>query len=248
MLRGVFMKRIFYFILLIVVSISFASCKPAEKASGQIDASKAQEIDTTMPEPFGKQPEESGGDERMSYHSPSNFVLTAIPYDLILIAGVDNFEQWRKDIENSDNDRDDIENTVNIYSFCKHFNITDEQLKSFVHKQIEADKAGSISVVDSWSEKDLDVLLTHNESAIREHFISKYAILSNDKIYTPEWIYTHTIQAYEAEKIPPELIEEKMELYKDIPFSAKALDALEKKLNSYLEMGLTFDKGAKETK
>jgi hypothetical protein len=39
-----------------------------------------------------------------------------------------------------------------------------------------------------------------------------------------------------------------MELYKDIPFSAKALDALEKKLNSYLEMGLTFDKGAKETK
>ncbi|HOV40470.1 MAG TPA: hypothetical protein PLM59_01650, partial [Oscillospiraceae bacterium] len=61
-------------------------------------------------------------------------------------------------------------------------------------------------------------------------------------------IYTHTTQAYEAEEIPPELIKEKMELYKDIPFSSKALDALEKKLNSYIQMDLTFDKDAKETK
>jgi thioredoxin-related protein len=62
MLRGVFMKRIFYFIILIVVSISFASCKSDSGTKVKIDSNIATaEIDTTMPEPFDKQPEESGG-------------------------------------------------------------------------------------------------------------------------------------------------------------------------------------------
>jgi len=241
------MKKIFYFFVLIVVLISFASCKADSGTNAKVDDNAAAaEIDTTMPPPFEESASESGGDEKVIYYAPMNFFLSAIPYDLIQSVGVDKYEQWKAEIKETQSDRYDIENSINLYSFCKYFKISNEQLESFIEEQMQIDKENGIT--DSWDKNDLEILLSDDINKIRQHFISEYAILSNDKIYTPEWIYTHTIQAYEAEEIPSEFIEEKMELYKDIPFSAKALDALEKKLNSYLQMDLTFDKDAKKTK
>jgi len=240
-------KTIFYLLCacIILCSCNNQATNNASSEANEIQSSMLVEKEQ-MPPPFEESASESGGDEKVIYYAPMNFFLSAIPYDLIQSVGVDKYEQWKAEMKETQSDRYDIENSINLYSFCKYFKISNEQLESFIEKQMQTDKENGIT--DSWDKNDLEILLSDDINKIRQHFISEYAILSNDKIYTPEWIYTHTIQAYEAEEIPPELIEEKMELYKDIPFSSKALDALEKKLNSYIKMDLSFDKDAKGTK
>jgi hypothetical protein len=241
------MKKIFYFFVLIVVLISFASCKADSGTNAKVDDNAAvAEIDTTMPEPFDKQSEESGGDEREQYFALCNEVLTSISNEFIQEVGADNFDKWLKELPNVDETPTSLLNTPNLYSFIMKFNVNDEKIRAVLEKEMEFYKESNIP--GAYTQEGIEILLSRDESKIMEHFASEYSIVNNGKIYSPQWIYTHTIQAYEVEEIPPELIEEKMELYKDIPFSSKALDALEKKLNSYLQMDLTFDKDAKKTK
>ena len=81
---------------------------------------------------------------------------------------------------------------------------------------------------------------------INEHFANQSALVKDGKIYTPEWIYTHGIQDYAAEGLPIDLVEEKVNQFKDsIPFTNEAKKALEVKVSNYQKYS-SFKKSGKE--
>ena len=123
---------------------------------------------------------------------------------------------------------------VNVYSFIVHFNISDEDFTRVIEFENQICRENGWTDL-IYTDEDMKIILSRDESKIMEHFASKYSIVNNGRIYSPHWVYTHTIQAYESEKIPPELIKEKMEVYKEIPFVSNAREAFEKKLNEYVK-------------
>jgi len=85
-----------------------------------------------------------------------------------------------------------------------------------------------------YTEEDKAFLLTQDEEIILKHFASPYAIVIRDKVYTPAWLYLHTLEDYEAAGITPEIIEEKLKLYSGINIPDEAAEALSEKLSEFM--------------
>jgi beta-lactamase regulating signal transducer with metallopeptidase domain len=185
----------------------------------------AQElVDSNMPNPF---PE--GSDDNVSYYQPGNHILDNVTVSLLRL--VDDTEQieWLESFDFFNNPPSSLTEYLNLYSFIKQFDISDEDV-------IEAMSAHLTS--DNWqtrvTEEELDLILHGSEADIVSYFASDYSIVVGDKIYSPHWVYTHTIAAYKQAGITPEALQQKLELYADISFTPEARAALNEKINSYI--------------
>jgi hypothetical protein len=207
--------------------------------------------DDTMPEPFGHH---GGGDGHGDFIHLGNYKFMNMPkcisdhYDeylgekeLIRIWGV--LEMWVEGHVSSIIPYiTGIMDFDNIYSLAVMNDIPIEIVIAAIDKsnEITAEMMmrlhGIVVNKDEYfyTEEDKAVLLTQDEATILAHFANSYAVVIRDKVYTPEWIYTQTIEGYRAAGITPAMIQEKLPLWQEFGFTDEARAAFEGKLTEFV--------------
>jgi hypothetical protein len=181
-------------------------------------------IDSNMPNPF---PE--GSDDNVSYYQPGNHILDNVTVSLLRL--VDDTEQieWMESFDFFNNPPSSLTEYLNLYSFIKKFEISDEDVIEAMSAHLNSDNPQT-----KVTEEELDLILHGSEADIVSYFASDYSIVVGDKIYSPHWIYTHTPAAYKQAGITPDDLREKAVVYENISFTPEARAALNEKINSYI--------------
>ena len=160
--------------------------------------------------------------EHWDFYQPCVPELDSIPGFLTKEYATDEeWEAWTEKYENMQDCRK-VTDYPTVYTFIKDFNVADEDLIKLY------------SEYDILSEQDMQILLTHDEAKITEHFATDCAIVIGDCIYPPEWIYEHSADDYIDAGITPEILEEKLDEYADLGLSKSAEERLYEKLSEYV--------------
>lgn len=171
----------------------------------------------------GKNPEIFEDDnEHWDFYQPCVPELDSIPGFLTKEYATDKeWETWTEKYENKRDCRK-VTDYPTVYTFIKDFNVSDEDIINLYNDY------------DILSEQDMQILLTHDEAKIAEHFATDCAIVIGDCIYPPEWIYEHSASDYIDAGITPEILEEKLDEYADLGLSKSAEERLYEKLSGYV--------------
>lgn len=180
----------------------------------------------TMPLPFYIPPE-SGGDMNANFYSTTNLKLGYLDMSFIRLVDHDTAMEWLDNASSVKSDLTSVGELFNLYSFIRHFNIPDETVRELLVEM----RNGS---ADDFSDEEIDLIISGDNEAVAEHFVSEYAIVIGENLYSPKWIYNHPIKDYEAAGITPEMLAEKIPLYSQIHFSDEARTAFSEKLSAYI--------------
>lgn len=182
----------------------------------------------TAPDPF----EYSGGDENAWFYEPLLPKLGHITAEFGKYINLDEFEEWAYSVSvlhlKGDNVPTDLNDFLNAYALVEFFNITDEQIKAVYEAEINMENEPMLM-----RQEDLEILLTRDESKILAHFASEESIVIGNKIYSPQWIYENSVEAYKNEGISPLLLKQKYSLYMQYNLTQEAKEYLTKKINEY---------------
>lgn len=157
-----------------------------------------------------------GGDEYAPFFYPLELKFSGIDKSLHNLRKDVDLEEWvdTLPLDNENGVRPD--ESVNVYSFIKAFGITRE----------EAEKAFE-PVLDSGDDQlitrqELDVFFSGDEEAIAQTLASEYTIVVGDRMYTPYWLYCHSIDDYIAAGITPEEIKKRESLYDELDYDSES--------------------------
>jgi hypothetical protein len=192
-----------------------------------------------MPLPFGEN-QAMGGDELSMYYEPGKIKIQSIPLEIVKLISDTTIDEWFNNNRLTENSEPSLMGHENLYSLLKAYkpneNIVREIFKERREKNLEYiddDIYQDAINYNLITDEDLDVIFTYDEAKVNEHFASDYSIFYNGKLYSPQWIYTHSTEDYKTEGIPAELIRAKSEKYNLIPFTEEAQEALNEKLTAY---------------
>jgi hypothetical protein len=195
-----------------------------EETIAETTAVPAEElIDSNIPNPF---PE--GSDDNVSFYQPGNRILDNVPVSLMRLVDPDELNNWIESRNIFDNPPSSLTEYTNIYSFIKHFDLSDEDVTEAMSSYLSSENP-QIRI----SEDELNLILHGSEAEVIAGFASEYSIIVGDKIYSPHWIYTHTPAAYKQAGITPDNLRQKAAVYEDISFTPEARTALNEKINGY---------------
>ena len=157
--------------------------------------------------------------ESRLFTEPCSSRLGDIPEGLIDLVPAGDYESWSKKMSAAIlSAPDSIEGYANLYSFVHSFGITESDLKS------EAD----------FSDEELRLILSDDVPAVTETFATEYAIVKEDKAYSPYWVYLHGVEDYKAAGLTPEEIENKLSYYASFKYTDMAREFFEQKLNEFI--------------
>lgn len=182
--------------------------------------------ESEMPAPFVIL-EGTGGDQYANYYEPCNFILDNIPVELMNLRDSSEVTEWlEKDkLSSRQSVPSSIKDYVNIYSFITDFNITKEETETALKYYLEDPS--------QLNYEDLDIIYSGDIELITKTYASEYSIVVGDKIYSPEWVYTHSAEDYKAVGITAEDILSRVDSYSRILFTDEARLAFSEKLSAY---------------
>lgn len=181
-------------------------------------------MDIEMPDPFP----EKDGDSNMLFYASVTTKLDYLDMSFIWLVDYDEAEDWLYSHSSSKSEFTDVGEAANLYSFIKHFNISSD----FVRENLVNMRNGS---ADDFSDEEIDLILSGDNEAIAEHFVSEMAIRKGSNIYSLHWIYNHSIEDYIANGISAEEIKEKLPLFEQFSLTDEAKQAIELKIKSYAD-------------
>lgn len=173
----------------------------------------------------------SGGDEKASYYSLFDWKLAAIEGGLIEIVGEEAFEEWRIGKESFGCTTDPSEN-MNLYALILDFPQHKAAMEARMYEVLEIDRANGWRTHFT-EEEEIKLLMNGEKDEICAYFVSPAAVYQDGKIYSPEWLNTHTVADYEAENLPKDQLREKLD---EILWLSNVMDltSLTEKLSEYL--------------
>ncbi|MDR0197804.1 MAG: hypothetical protein LBI36_06265 [Oscillospiraceae bacterium] len=219
------MKRLTKFTALGVAAVVFF-CSCGQNQSGEND---------DMPPPFGEQ---GGGDGLAMYYEPGVKKIEGISAEIADFVSVEAYDKWSFENLLTEESEPSLTGHANLYSLLKAFKPDENAVREMYKKQYETmSEWADVDASELWwfvlTDEDFDVIFTYDDAKVNERFASEYSVFYNGRLYSPAWVYTHSIEDYRAQGIPAELIEEKREMYDKIPFVREARDALDKKIAEY---------------
>lgn len=221
------MKRIFYFIILIAVSISFASCKSDSGTNVKVDSNiAATEIDASETTEKTSSEIDTGGLELAEYRNKYEFSFYGVESRFADLVPKDKFEQWLNQFKhiNPSSNREASEH--NILNFIKEFNISKED---FI-------KANYVNPENKfYSDEQIEALFSGDLKAINSVFANPYALYCNGEIYTQEWLDNHTAEEYAKAGIKPSDLE-KIVKQRESRVGKERAESLSKKLDELLKL------------
>ncbi len=177
-----------------------------------------------MPEPFDQT--NNGGDSLHDYYSKYVFKFGNINSTLIDLVGEKEAEEWiNEHISGQKSGTDTSEMTV--LRFIEHFDITKEELTKAVSES---------EYPDGWiiDASDIEVIFSGDDDLIAQTFVNEYALLQNGVIYTPEWLYNHSLEDYAREGLSAEAVSDCMSKMSALPFTEEAQKAIAEKSTLYM--------------
>lgn len=195
------------------------TAKPIVSDTVASDHTKEPDEDT-MPELPTLNGDGIGGDENAEFYYPVKRKFEGIDMCLHELRKDADLEEWVDSLPYDDENGLRPDENVNVYSFIKAFGITKE----------EAEKAYE-PILDSGDDQlinrqDLEVLFSGDEEAIAQTLASEYTIVVGNRMYTPYWLYRHSIDDYIAAGITPEEIKKRASLYDSFNyFSESGIEA-----------------------
>lgn len=208
------MKKAF---LLICCVLLLSSCANSSEIY-EDNHDTVQEIE--MPEPFNRL-EASGGDSLHDYYSKYTLRFGNINSTISGLVDPEKDREWsEKHFADKIADPDTPEMTV--LEYIEYFNIPKEKL-------VEA--VSNADFPEGWiiSLSDIDIIYSGDDDLINKTFVNEYALLYNGKIYTPEWLYEHSVSDYLNEGLPIDEIKAYLTKMGDFPFTEEAKKALSAK-------------------
>ncbi|MBQ9384382.1 MAG: hypothetical protein IJT87_09100, partial [Ruminiclostridium sp.] len=140
-----------------------------------------------------------------------------------------------------------IDDTVNLYRFMKDLGMSGEEMEAAITKMDEENRPlvdeGNLSYdvlfdlytgIFGWENKE-DMALT---------FKSNYSIAVGEYVFSPRWMYYHTIDDYNKVGITATQVGLMLERYRELGLTDEAWTAFFKKLNGYI----TYYKKTTETR
>jgi len=228
------MKKI---LCLFLTMLALSAC--GKSSSNSSDETKATPQGfAVMPEPFANAGADTGGDEDLQYYDAYSFKISSLDMSFESLVNEDDVAEWIGKTNPVDNGNVNIREIFGLYSFIIHFEIPDDTVRDILVKQREFYISQEIGSEYYLTDKEIDILLSKDDKAVAKYFVSENAIEKDGKIYSPKWIYTHSIEDYQNEGISAEVINEKVEKFvDDIPFTDDAKKALKEKNKAYSESG-----------
>ena len=212
------MKKIFIFTLFFsILCTSIYSCKRISGNSVITDEKNSNSLSSY--EETDKEPSRYG-DNAEDFYGKYAFEFYGVPAFLVE-ENIENsdFDKWSEQFEHV-NPKGTIDGfECNILNFIKEFKIPEKAFEGshFTNEQVEA-------LYCSDEKEQVDLLFAA--------FPNKYAFLHNHKVYTPEWLDTHTAEDYEKEGIPTEKIEKAVESWGKT-FGEKVQSSIKKEVEQY---------------
>ena len=129
----------------------------------------------------------------------------------------------------------------NLYSFIKAFNVPIDELEAILKEDQSIGIRNGFSETNYFTDEEIALIVSLDEAAIMEHFVSDYTLYHNGKVFTPMWFYLHTPDDYRAEGITLEMVEDKLSWFANIPIQREAVVAFEEKLSAFVGDEVSFD-------
>lgn len=183
-------------------------------------AIESEEVE--MPVPFVNE----GGDLNADFYATVNLKIGFLDMSFINLVGSDEFEKWIDSTSSSSSDYTSIADLANLYSFIKHFNISDD----FVRETLVSFRNGS---EDDFSDEEIDLIISGDDAAVAAHFAADTTIVKGSNIYSLKWIYYHSQADYAANGITAEELKATLPMFDKLALTDEARQAIEKKINSY---------------
>jgi hypothetical protein len=84
-----------------------------------------------------------------------------------------------------------------------------------------------------FADDEIALFLSRDMEAILAKYATDYVIIIGEEAFTPFWLYVNEPYDYETVGITPEMIEERLEFYDELFFTAEAAAAFETKLSEF---------------
>jgi hypothetical protein len=204
--------------------------------------------DTGMPEPF-KETLEGGGNALINpfivpvwrdshvyagrcIASIDGSIVTPFITEDVFFEWADSWEMHYRQFEEPVTRLSDFHN---IFSFIEAFDIpADEVAKILRELRVAREEWLPLGASSGFTDEELSLIVSLDEAAIMEHFVSDYAIYLDGAIFTPMWLYWHSPEDYAKVGITPEMVAERLPLYAKFEFAAEADVAFSEKLSEFV--------------
>ncbi len=145
--------------------------------------------------------------DNIIYTSPFEGALTLIPSEFMQSMGEDVATEWMIETNAKSDENPTVLSTSNLYSFIKAFDVSEDLVRDYFVKQREY-----INENDWLSDEDIDLLLSDDTAKVAERFANTYGYFSGDEVYSPKWIYEHSVADYLAHELPLDIIVQKLDV------------------------------------
>ncbi|MCM1299009.1 MAG: hypothetical protein NC203_12030 [Firmicutes bacterium] len=177
-----------------------------------------------MPEPFDFS-NPSSGDRFRNYTEEYELRFENLTFEILNLVPKDDYTAWINEYTEKERTSEERIPPLTILDFVTEFDISKDQLLSVIAEDNDP----------SWTitREDVDVIYSGNMELVSKTFINEYAVLHNNKIYTPKWLYEHTAAEYIEAGLSDDEVSYAMEKMKDLPFIADAKKAIENKYGKF---------------
>ncbi len=139
------------------------------------------------------------------FYEPFDTRFDNVPIELVRLVPQDGLQDWLASKRASGGKLTDM---MNIYTVIKEFDIPREAAEEALQRYLQSDDK-QIAITHD----ELDLIYSGDEKAIIAHFANEYAIIIEDRIYTPWFIYGQSLETIEAHGITAEMLENKVDAY-----------------------------------
>ena len=192
------------------------------------EADRFEQItDTSMPEPYDSMEYPLGNFDFYSQWKPKFFDT-----DFLTETDSERIKEFRKRLVDIQTPHT-LFDSPNLYTAAKAVGFTSDDIEKELRKRNETYSAsGDLSKV--FSDYEIMVLSHSNDSlSISATFASEYSIYMNTYVFSPKWLYYHTIEDYEAAGIDPYSMHSLLEKYSELGLTDEAWAAFSAKLQKY---------------
>ena len=178
----------------------------------------------SMPKPFA----DTDTDEYDLFYQPFERYFAEIPASLMFNDSTDPINAYFDSFDIVNDPSDNIMGYPNIYSYIRHFSLTDEQVYEGLAFMTESGEYGL-------TDYEVDTFILYDDVVrASAFFANKYAIVAGSRIYSPNWLYLHTVEEWREAGIINNGLAEAAEKYCEFPFEEDARIAFEAKLEEAL--------------
>ncbi len=178
-------------------------------------------VDEGMPEPF-----DTYTDIVDMFYQPF-WCISDIPGSMMFNNSTEPFEEYLDSFDIKNDPADNIMGYPNIYSYIRYFGLTEEQVYDGMSDITESDENG----ITDFEVREF--ILNDDPSEATLFFANEYSIVVDDKIYSANWVYLHSVEDWQKAGIIDQL-DEYAERWSAFPFTDEAREAFEAKLEEAL--------------